>query len=445
MSPLWRQVLKMIRYYITIFLLFVSALTVYPQQTYRLTVDELFEKGLENSITIQASSLRTQIAGDKLSIAKNNRLPDIGVNGSFGYVGNPRIYDRDLSYLKQSHNPDWKQNYQVSVAQPLYEGGRIKNNIIKAKLEQEIAQLSFQKDKADLKLWLIGKYLDLFNLYKQRRVYAQNIEEAKTRQRDIENMKAQGMITNNDVLRSKLVITNYELAYKTTNNDIGIISQQLTIVLGMDESLLLEPDSVFLSTQLNIRTETYYVQQAYNEYPDMKIAYKNISLAENGLKLAKSDLVPKLSVQASNTLARPIPNTTPVQDLYVNSWGVALNLSYNISSWFDKKHNVGAARRQVSLQQLMLEDQKQTIRTEVRAAFIKHSEALDRIKAMEESLIQANENYRIVKNKYFSQLSILTDLLDANTVQLNAELQLINAKTNAIYTYYQLQKVSGNL
>ncbi|MDR3058414.1 MAG: TolC family protein [Prevotella sp.] len=426
-----------------IFLIF--SLPLVAQAPYRITVNELFDRGLQNSVAIQASVIKTQISEDKVSLAKNKQLPDISVAGLFGYVGTPTILNKDLSFLKHSDTPDWKQNYQVTATQPIYQGGRIKNSIEKANLEKEVAQLSLQKDKSELKLWLIGKYLDLFNLYKERDVYAKNIEEAETRLRDIEKMKEQGMITTNDVLRSKIILTNYKLSYKETENDIALTSQQLDIVLGMDENTILEPDSSFLSSQLDIKGENDYVYQAYIQYPDLKITETNIALAQNNLKLVKADYLPTLSLQASNTLARPIPNVSPAQDLYLNAWGITLNLSYHISSLFDKKHSTSAAKREIQLQQLAQEQQKQNIRTGVKSAYVKHKEAQDRIKSLEESLVQSNENYRIVKNKYFNQLAILTDLLDANTVQLNAELQLTAAKTNAIYTYYQLQKVSGNL
>jgi len=432
-----------IYYILAGFLAFTVSLN--GQNTYRLTVDELFERGLQNSITIQSSVVKTQIAEDKISLAKNKQLPDISASGLFGYVGTPIILDKDFSFLKHSNTPDWKQNYQLAATQPIYQGGRIKNSIEKAKLEDVVARLSLQKDKSDLKLWLMGKYLDLFNLYKSKDVYAQNIEEAKVRLHDIEKMKEQGMITTNDVLRSKLVLTNYELVYKETENNITIISQQLDIVIGMDENTILQPDQAILTSKLNIGYETDYVYQAYTQYPELRIAETNIALAQNNLKLTKADYLPTLSLQASNTLARPIPNVSPAQDLYLNAWGVTLNLTYHISALFDKKRNTSTAKHQVYLQELAKEQQKQNIRTEVKSAFVKHQEALDRIKALDESLTQAKENYRIVKNKYFNQLAILTDLLDANTVQLEAELQLTSAKTNAIYTYYQLQKVSGNL
>ena len=61
------------------------------------------------------------------------------------------------------------------------------------------------------------------------------------------------------------------------------------------------------------------------------------------------------------------------------------------------------------------------------------------------SVKQAEENYRIMQNRYLNQLAILTDLLDANSVRLNAELQLTSARTRVIYTYYQLERACGRL
>ena len=81
----------------------------------------------------------------------------------------------------------------------------------------------------------------------------------------------------------------------------------------------------------------------------------------------------------------------------------------------------------------------------VRTAFLRHQEALQRVEALQLSVRQAQENYRIMQNRYLNQLAILTDLLDANSVRLNVELQLVTARTRVIYTYYQLQKACGRL
>ena len=99
----------------------------------------------------------------------------------------------------------------------------------------------------------------------------------------------------------------------------------------------------------------------------------------------------------------------------------------------------------VSLHRNAEEQKMQNIRVEVRTAFLRHQEALQRVEALKLSVRQAQENYRIMQNRYLNQLAILTDLLDANSVRLNVELQLVAACTRVIYTYYQLQKVCGHL
>lgn len=427
-------------------LLLIILISSEAKAQYKLSVEELFEKGIEHSIVIQSIYLKVEIANDKNSLAKNKRLPDVAVTGQFGYVGTSTIFDKDLSFVKHTSAPDWRQNYQLSAVQPLYEGGRISNNIKRSELEQELAQLSLTQDKANLKIWLVGKYLDLYNLYRQRAIYSINIDEAKRRLQDIRKMREEGMITSNDVLRSEIELTNFDLSYQETTNGIILVCQQLAIALGMDEDLLYEPDSAFLNLKMNIDEGIdNYIQTAYHDYPEMRIAKTNIALAKNNLDITKADFRPSLSLQFGNTFQRPLPNTSPVQDLFIDSWGVTLNLSYKISSLFDRKHSLSVAKTQISLQQLEEEQQKQNIRGIVKSAYLKHKEALMRIKALETSVEQANENYRIVNKKYFNQLSILTDLLDANAMQLDAELQLTAARTNAVYTYYQLLNVCGRL
>ena len=99
----------------------------------------------------------------------------------------------------------------------------------------------------------------------------------------------------------------------------------------------------------------------------------------------------------------------------------------------------------VSLRKNDEEQKMQRIRMDVRTAFLRHQEALQRVEALQLSVRQAQENYRIMQNRYLNQLAILTDLLDANSVRLNVELQLVTARTRVIYTYYHLQKACGRL
>ena len=99
----------------------------------------------------------------------------------------------------------------------------------------------------------------------------------------------------------------------------------------------------------------------------------------------------------------------------------------------------------VSLRKNDEEQKMQRIRMDVRTAFLRHQEALQRVEALQLSVRQAQENYRIMQNRYLEQLAILTDLLDADRLRLESQLRLTTARTEVIYTYYELQKVCGRL
>lgn len=413
------------------------------QQAYSLTLDELFRLGTENSLRLQATRMQEVIAADKEKTAQTSRLPDISIGATTGYIGRPTVFRRGLSQPVHPDMPDWSHNYNVEVTQPIYRGGKIHYTIKRSSLEKQIATLNSTNDKAEIKLLLLGQYMDLFSLYKQKEVFARNVEESARRLEDIRRLKKEGIVTRNDELRSELQLTNYQLAYREANDNIAIVSQQLDVVLGLDETLLLQPDTGLLYTAVSLESSDEYVRQAYENYPELQIARYNTRLAENDIRLSKADYLPSLSLRAANTLARPL--STTMEDMFSNNWNIALSLSYNLSSLYQNKHKVHEARQYVNIRKNREEQVRQDIRINVKSAWIKHHEALDRVEALLLSVRQAEENYRIVRNRYLNQLSILTDLLDASSIRLEAELQLTNARTEVIYSYYQLMRSCGNL
>lgn len=408
-----------------------------------LSVEQLFEQGIAQSLRIGADQLKEEMADLRARTARTLRLPDIEVGLKGGYVGQPVVFEHGLSDPTRPDAPDWSQNYAIDFTQPLYRGGKIKYAIRQADLQRNIAALQTATDQADLKLELLRQYLDLFSLYKQYQVLARNIAESERRLKDIRQMKHEGLITNNDVLRSEMQLTDNNLSLLQTENNIRLVSQQLDILLGLDEGLLLRPDTTLLDKVFVLESYDDYVLQAYDADPAMRLLQQQTELARNSIRLTRADNLPNLSLYASNTLARPVSRT--LADMYNNNWNVGLSLSYSLSSLYQNRHKLREAQRNVALQRNAEEQQKQDLRIGIRTAYLKHNEALQRVEALKLSVRQAEENYRIMRNRYLSQLAILTDLLDADNLRLNAELQLTTARTQVIYTYYQLQRAAGRL
>lgn len=424
-------------------LLLVPLTTAAQPQVRTLSIDELFRLGIENSLRMQASRIGETLAGERAKSARSERLPGLNVGLSGGYLGQPVVFQQGLTQATRPDTPNWSNNYNIDLSQPLYEGGKIRYSIRQADLERQIASLSTENDRAEIKMLLLQQYVALYNLYKQTEVLQQNIDESTRRLEDIRRMRNEGLVTRNDEIRSDLQLTNDRLALREARNDICIVSQQLDVVLGLDETLLIAPDTALLYTAAPVESYQRYVERAYANYPELKIARENTSLARNDIRIARANYLPTLSLHGANTLARPITRT--MQDTYANNWNIGLALSYNLSSLYRNRHRVEEARHAVSLRENAEQQVMQAIRVNVRRACTKHQEALERVQALMLAVRQADENYRIVHNRYLNQLSILTDLLDASRVRLEAQMQLTAARAEVIYTYYQLLQTCGSL
>lgn len=424
-------------------LILLAPLPAATQPRLLLSVDSLLQLGMAQNVQLRILRQQEEMARSRAKTARTAKLPEVQVGLKGGYLGQPIVFREGLSHPTRPQSPHWLQNYEIDLSQPIYQGGRIRYSIEKADIEQKIAELQTLQNEADIKLALLEQYMQLFSLYKQQTVLARNIEESTKRLENIKSKKRQGLITNNDVLRSELQLTNDRLALQEVDNSLTLMSQQLDILLGLDEQTLIVPDTTLLRQITPTSDYADYLQKAYRDDWTMRRLRQETQLALNNQRLVKAEFLPQLSLYAGNTLARPITRT--MADYYNNSWNIGLTLSYPLSSLYKNRHKLEEARLNINASQQQEELRKQSLRMEIRTALIRHQEAQDRVKALELSVRQARENYRIMRNRYFGQLSILTDLLDANSVLLDAELQLTTARARVIYTYYELQKACGLL
>ena len=67
------------------------------------------------------------------------------------------------------------------------------------------------------------------------------------------------VITNNDVLRSEMQLTDDRLSLQRTQNDLVLASQHLDILLGLRETLLIRPDTAILHRPIELESYETYV------------------------------------------------------------------------------------------------------------------------------------------------------------------------------------------
>jgi outer membrane protein TolC len=87
--------------------------------------------------------------------------------------------------------------------------------------------------------------------------------------------------------------------------------------------------------------------------------------------------------------------------------------------------------------------QEETIDRNLDRAYKSYVEAIEHVTTQKKNVELASENYRIVERRYNNDLSLLTDMLDASTSKIDAEMRLVNAQVDVLYYYFQLKYLSG--
>lgn len=411
----------------------------------KLTVTQLFKLAEDSSQQLKVSRMGIDIAAQKVEVAKTLRNPLLTASANASYLGDVTIYDKHFTNKTNIPMPHFGNSFAAQASQLVFKGGAVKNNIAISNLQEQLAQLGYEKNILDVKILLAGTYFDLFRLYNQRKVYEKNISLAQLRKNNIIKMYKQGMITRNDVIRNDLLITNLNTAVQQITNNIAILSQQLDIALGLPDNTFIVPDSTILTIKPLSGVLNNYLEYAYLNVPDLKSAAVSSQIARKGIALAKADRFPVIGLSAGNALNRPITNSLPAKDVYTNGWQAGVGISYNISALYNSKHTVKLASMQFNQQREAEELIRQNTEFVVKAAYIRHQEANQLIASAEKSRELAEENFRIVEKKYLNQMALLTDLVDATNAKLDAELQKTNVEISILYTFYQLQKATGTL
>ncbi len=410
-----------------------------------LTMSAAFQLALQNSVQLQTRHVAIDLARQQTAVEKLDRLPELSTNLNYGYLSNSNNYTPNFDHHSVTHLPHHLTQFTVDASETIFSGGRINNTIKKAGLEEQIAYLNLEKDQVDIKFLVAAGYLDIFRLLNQRKVFINNTNLARQRLKNILELRRQGIVTQNDVLRTELTISDYELNTRNIARSIVELNNQLNVVLGLSDKARIIPDTTLITSETPVASVEDLLNQADHENHEINISLREKQIAETNLRIIKSQRSPTLSLFASNNFSRPYLTSIPAADIYYNYWVAGASLHYNIGSLYQSPRKIKSGSIYVELTGKRDSLVRQNVEVGVRNNFVLYNQSVDQLQTARHDLHSAEENYRIVEQRYFNKLALLTDLIDATNIKIEAELKVTNAEIERIYSYCRLQKAIGIL
>ena len=426
-------------------LLVVPAVIVAKAQTERrMTVDDLFQLVESNSKTLQETKISVEFAQKGIEAARAQRLPDVNATLSASYNGNVVVMDRDFTNAHGYSSPHFGNSFALQVQQVVYAGGAIDAGIRMAELQKGMAVAGQRQSSNAQRFMALGQFLDIYKIQNRMQVMEKNILLTQRLIDDIQAKHEQGMALKNDVTRYDLQMENLRLSLRKLQDQKVVLNHQLCNTLGLKDVVIL-PDTTIVAQALGNDNETVWQRIAFTSSTQMEQSELSTKMAEQQLKLAKSELLPKVAVVAADNFSGPFTYDLPPIDKNINYWYVGVGVRYNLSSLFKQNKKVQQAKTGVLRSQQQQKVVAESLDNQVQQAWTLWQQTYVDLDTQRKSVELARQNYQVVNERYLNQLALITDMLDASNIRLNAELQEVDARINIVYAYYKLKYIAGTL
>ena len=168
-------------------------------------------------------------------------------------------------------------------------------------------------------------------------------------------------------------------------------------------------------------------------------------MAEQNVQLQRAERLPKVALTAENHFDGPVTFEIPTLDKNINYWCIGVGVTYNLSSLWKNDKSLRKAHTAVRHSQQRQREATEALENAIQAAYTNYLTAFAELNAQQKSVELALQNYRVIQKRYENGLALITDMVDAANVKVDAELALVSARINVIYNYYQLKYVSNTL
>ena len=411
---------------------------------YKLSIEDAVEMGLQNHQQLKIARSNVSTSEQQVKVAQLELLPSINFSANAFYLGDALILDTDLSKVQTVEIPSFGNSFAIQASQLLYKGGVIRKSIEMAELNKQLSELDLRSNEQNIKFLIISTYLDISKLINQTQVLEQNKVLAQQLLDNITKSYEQDMVTRNELIRAELQIKNLDQALLTMKNNHAILSNQLSYALGLQSDILIIPTDNSEDSEV-IGTQDNYLSTAFQQHPAIQSAVKRTEIADKNISIIKANQFPSIAAFGGYNMQRPLTSSTPIMDLYNNTWQAGISISYNIDNLFKSKRKINLGKSQALTTKEALYYTQQNVEMGINAAVIQYKESQQQALLMDDSKKLANENYEIIKAKYLNQLAITAEMTDASNAKLNADLQYANAVINVSFQYYNLLKSSGTL
>lgn len=429
---------------IIFFALLLTTAGAAEAQSLSLSLQDCRRLALENNEKVKTADNAVEKAKLDRKIAFAQYLPKLDASAT-------GIHMKDQNIIGMSLQTRGTYLAGLNLTMPIYVGGRLTSANRLAKIGQTVSEEQRRKTRMQIIADVDNAYYTLISVrskVKMLEAYEQQMQSLYDRVRLSYDVQ---MATSNDLLRISTKQNEVSYMLQKARNGEQLCQLALANIIGTDfEQIIIPTDTVLIANNISGLSEDF------SNRPDLLLLQQNVKAHEAMLKQSRANYLPTVALMGvvshydNLKLKGALRNLdgTPINVDHKFSGGnpyVMLNVQVPVFHWGAEIRKMKKAKFDLLDSQLQLQQYERGMRIEVRQAVLNITDGQRMVETATIGQQQADENLRVMRQKYDNQLCTMTDLLDAQSQWQQARSNLIEAQTQLKIYETEYLRVTGRL
>ena len=440
-------------------LLVLGSWLLIPVSAQTLSLDSCLSLARQHNADIQSSRLAVQKAHAVKDQVYTKYFPNVSLRALGYYAAQPMISfgvddisSNDMRELLEAIYEALSDETDVSnrlelmkkgaggsivLAQPIYMGGRIANGNRLASLGVEAAGLQAEMKSRDVLEQVESSYYLVVGLKEKSATVDAALELIDSLSHTVNSALANGLATKADALQVELKRNEIKAKQQQLNSGIRLARRLLCIQIGIDYSDNLDfgNEELTIGNQDSIFT---FQSSVYNpQRPERRLLDLNLRAQELQKEMTRGEALPQLAlvgVGFYGNLIRSNPTANAV---------ALLSLTVPLTDWWETSRKMREHNLRIEEARIMQEDYNKKMSLEEEKAYSDMVDAAMLIRSDSAALDLARENYRLATLNYSAGANTLNDVLQAQTLLLQAQNALTDRRIAYLIARRRLQDLVG--
>jgi len=408
------------------------------------TLEQAWQAALASDETLQAAAERLGAAEATLEAARAGRRPMVAATGMIMRFDETPAFDFSgagvPAQLPLFGGQAWRMaDARVSI--PVYTGGGIGAGITAASAQRSSRRSESAALALDVKLAVAELYVGVLRSESALAVADANVASLTAHARDVEDMFTSGAVPRNDLLAATVALADAEQQQLRSQSALEITRAAYNRSVGRDLGAPVELDANLPASDPDLAGSslTELVERARANRQELV----RLAAAVDGLQ-AQSD--------AARASSRPqvmvSGGYTNLENDFLNRedfWSVGLNFQWNVFDGGRSRNAAAALTREAAAASRERANLESLIELAVRQAWLDVEETRQRIGVTEGAVAQAEENLRVVRDRYRNGEGTNTEVLDAEALRSSSRNNYDSARYDAALAELRLARAVGVL